>query len=126
MAVSILAVLLMPAQGLAASRPEPIPLEIRPIQEQAPAPRQVDTNMQKSWTGQASETLSGPYITTDPRTGDRILGVSRPEPREQTPEIDAMVVVPEIKLPAKQPRKPTMVYRPGADVQPPGVYRPAQ
>ncbi|EGJ51713.1 hypothetical protein [Desulfocurvibacter africanus] len=70
--------------------------------------------------------VSGPYITTDPQTGDRILGVARPAPDCAEPErYGAVYVVPEIEVPAQQqPAKPVLTYQPGAEVPQPGVYRP--
>ncbi|MFO7596219.1 MAG: hypothetical protein R6W92_07705 [Desulfocurvibacter africanus] len=75
-----------------------------------------------------SEKASGPYITRDPRTGDRILGVARPAPDCAEPErYGAVYVVPEIDVPAKQePAKPVLQYQPGAEVPQPGVYRPGE
>ncbi len=68
---------------------------------------------------------SGPYITTDPQTGDRILGVARPARKSQDSDCYGPVyVVPEIDVPAQQqPAKPVQIYRPGDKMQP-GVYRP--
>jgi hypothetical protein len=73
-----------------------------------------------------SENVSGPYITRDSRTGDRILGVARPAPDCEEPErYGAVYVIPEIDVPAKQePAKPVLKYQPGAEVPQPGVYRP--
>ncbi|EMG36636.1 hypothetical protein PCS_02649 [Desulfocurvibacter africanus PCS] len=72
--------------------------------------------------------VSGPYITTDPQTGDRILGVARPARDCTEPErYGAVYVVPEIDVPAQQqPAKPVLTYQPGAEVPQPGVYRPGK
>lgn len=66
----------------------------------------------------------GPYITTEPATGATVLGVSRPAPSGDAAGIAPIIVVPEIDVPAQQPQGQAQTYRPGAEQQPPNVYRP--
>lgn len=76
-------------------------------------------------TTDTSKEVSGPYITTDPQTGDRILGVARPKQDCEPERYGSVYVVPEIEVPAQQPpAKPVLTYQPGAEVPQPGVYRP--
>lgn len=73
---------------------------------------------------QNAKDRTGPYIATEPTTGATVLGVSRPEPSGDAAGIAPIIVVPEIDVPAQQPQGQAQTYRPGAEQQPPNVYRP--